>query len=186
MGVEPRKVERQIVRLVGTGEEVTAGVIPYTPRAKWALEKSVAEAMSLGTDAIGAEHLLLGLVREADGVAARILINLGTDPEVLRWRVLRGLGHPAALARDVAAKRQRLRAIEGQLSVSDRREEVARIVGEAKNEEDAARALCRELDLLPDQAEAVLESRISAWTSAENARLEQERDTLRAELGSEN
>jgi ATP-dependent Clp protease ATP-binding subunit ClpA len=182
MGVVLDEVRGQVVRLVGTGEEVTSGQIPFTPRLKAVLEKSLAEALSLDADTIGTEYLLLGLARQSGGVAARILLDLGVDPEELRWRVLR-TRRPGVLAKHGTVVRQRLRAIEGRLSVFERREKVARIVGEARDAEDAARALCRELDLFPDQAEALLNTRVSAWTSTEKARLEQERDMLRAELG---
>src|SRR3989440_2941319 len=68
-------VREQVGRIIGTGDEVTSGQIPFTPRAKKALELSLREALGLGHNWIGTEHILLGLVRENEGVAARILFD---------------------------------------------------------------------------------------------------------------
>ena len=78
------EVRAQVGRIVGRGEEVTAGQIPFTPRAKKVLELSLREALSLGHNYISTEHVLLGLVRENEGVAARILLNFDVDPERVR------------------------------------------------------------------------------------------------------
>ncbi len=77
--VEPARAE--VVRVVGLGEEVTSGRIPFAPRTKKVLEMALREALSLGHDYVGIEHLLLGLLRENEGVAARILFNFDADPE---------------------------------------------------------------------------------------------------------
>ena len=69
------EVRAQVIRIVGSGEEVTSGQIPFTPRAKKVLELALREALSLGHNYIGTEHILLGLVRENEGVAARILAD---------------------------------------------------------------------------------------------------------------
>src|SRR6202040_3137851 len=73
LGVSIEDVRAQVARIVGEGEEVTSGQIPFTPRAKKVLELSLREAISLGHDYIGTEHILLGLIREGDGVAAQVL-----------------------------------------------------------------------------------------------------------------
>src|ERR671916_2738785 len=75
------RVRAQVVRIVGSGEEVTSGQIPFTPRAKKVLELALREALSLGHNYIGTEHILLGLVRENEGVAARILLDFDADSE---------------------------------------------------------------------------------------------------------
>jgi ATP-dependent Clp protease ATP-binding subunit ClpC len=80
-----------VVRIVGSGEEVIAGQIPFTPRAKKVLELALREALSLGHDYIGTEHVLLGLVRENEGVATRILLDLGADSEKIHTEVLHTL-----------------------------------------------------------------------------------------------
>jgi ATP-dependent Clp protease ATP-binding subunit ClpC len=84
MSVEP--VRAQVVRIVGSGEEVTSGQIPFTPRAKNVLELALREALSLGHNSIGTEHILLGLVRESEseGVAARILLDFDAESEKVR------------------------------------------------------------------------------------------------------
>src|SRR5437660_1677364 len=73
------EVRAQVIRIVGSGEEVTTGQIPFTPRAKKVLELALREALSLGHNYIGTEHILLGLVRENEGVAARILAAFDAD-----------------------------------------------------------------------------------------------------------
>src|SRR5207245_1311611 len=74
LDITVERVRAQVVRIVGSGEEVTSGQIPFTPRAKKVLELALREALSLGHNYIGTEHILLGLVRENEGVAARILL----------------------------------------------------------------------------------------------------------------
>jgi ATP-dependent Clp protease ATP-binding subunit ClpC len=85
-------VRTQVVQLIGQGKSVTTGQIPFTPRAKKVLELSLREALSLGHNYIGTEHVLLGLVRENDGVAARILLDLGADAEAVRDALMQMLG----------------------------------------------------------------------------------------------
>src|SRR5207244_6709839 len=76
LGVRIEAVRSQVARIVGPGDEVTSGQIPFTPRAKKVLEIALREGLSLGHDYIGTEHILLGLVRETEGVAARLLLDL--------------------------------------------------------------------------------------------------------------
>jgi Clp amino terminal domain, pathogenicity island component/UvrB/uvrC motif len=87
----------QVTRLVGSSEEVTSGEIPFTPRAKKVLELALREALSLGHNYIGPEHILLGVVRENEGVAARILLDFGADSEKIRNEVIRMLSGPGGL-----------------------------------------------------------------------------------------
>jgi ATP-dependent Clp protease ATP-binding subunit ClpA len=82
-------VREQVARIIGQGEEATAGEIPFTPRAKKVLELSLREAMSLKHHYLGTEHILLGLARENEGVAARILLDLGADAPTIRSEVMR-------------------------------------------------------------------------------------------------
>jgi ATP-dependent Clp protease ATP-binding subunit ClpC len=87
-------VHAQVGRIVGSGEEVTTGQIPFTPRAKKVLELSLREALFLGHNHIGTEHILLGLVREGDGVAMRILQDFQLDADKIREAVIRMIpGH---------------------------------------------------------------------------------------------
>jgi ATP-dependent Clp protease ATP-binding subunit ClpC len=88
------EVRAQVIRIVGSGEEVTSGQIPFTPRAKKVLELALREALSLGHNYIGTEHILLGLVRENEGVAARILADFDADSEKIRNEIIRMLSGP--------------------------------------------------------------------------------------------
>jgi ATP-dependent Clp protease ATP-binding subunit ClpC len=96
-------VRAQVARIVGQGDEVTTGQIPFTPRAKKVLELSLREALALGRKSIDTEHVLLGLLREGEGVANRILVDLGAESEVVRAEVLRLAGTDAGTARPEAA-----------------------------------------------------------------------------------
>jgi ATP-dependent Clp protease ATP-binding subunit ClpC len=87
-------VRANVARIVGQGEEVTTGQIPFTPRAKKVLELALREALSLGHNYIGTEHILLGLVRENEGVAARILLDFDADAEKIRNEIIRMLSGP--------------------------------------------------------------------------------------------
>jgi len=86
------EVREQVESIVGYGEEGTGGQAPFTPRSKKVLELALREALQLGHNYIGTEHILLGLVRESEGVAARVLSNLGVDPDKVRREVVRMLG----------------------------------------------------------------------------------------------
>jgi hypothetical protein len=94
LDITVERVRAQVVRIVGSGEEVTSGQIPFTPRAKKVLELALREALSLGHNYIGTEHILLGLVNENEGVAARILLDFDADSEKVRNRVIRMLSGP--------------------------------------------------------------------------------------------
>ena len=93
LSVTVEEVRAQVARIVGQGDEMVTGQIPFTPRAKKVLELSLREALSLGHDYIGTEHILLGLLDVNDGVATQIHGELNVDPEAIRGEVLRVLGH---------------------------------------------------------------------------------------------
>jgi ATP-dependent Clp protease ATP-binding subunit ClpC len=91
--VEPRKIRIEVEKIVKNGTNmVTMGQLPFTPRAKKVLELALEEAQNLGHSYIGTEHLLLGLIRENEGIAAQVLLNLGTKLEEVREEVLELLG----------------------------------------------------------------------------------------------
>jgi ATP-dependent Clp protease ATP-binding subunit ClpA len=81
-------VRREVEELVSQGESPPSEHIPFTPRAKKVLELSLREAMQLGHNYIGTEHILLGLIREGEGVACQVLVKLGASPPKVRARVL--------------------------------------------------------------------------------------------------
>ncbi len=103
LDITVERVRAQVVRIVGSGEEVTSGQIPFTPRAKKVLELALREALSLGHNYIGTEHILLGLVRENEGVAARILLDFDADSEKIRNEVIRMLSGPGSRQRSGSA-----------------------------------------------------------------------------------
>jgi ATP-dependent Clp protease ATP-binding subunit ClpC len=92
LDITVEEVRAQVARIVGQGEEVTTGQIPFTPRAKKVLELALREGLSLGHKYIGTEHVLLGLLREGEGVAVRILLNFDADADKIRSKVLHLLG----------------------------------------------------------------------------------------------
>jgi ATP-dependent Clp protease ATP-binding subunit ClpC len=94
LDITVEEVRAQVARIVGQGDEVTTGQIPFTPRAKKVLELALREALSLGHNYIGTEHILLGLVRENEGVAARILLDFDADAERIRNEIIRMLSGP--------------------------------------------------------------------------------------------
>jgi ATP-dependent Clp protease ATP-binding subunit ClpC len=94
LDITVEEVRAQVARIVGQGDEVTTGQIPFTPRAKKVLELALREALSLGHNYIGTEHILLGLVRENEGVAARILLDFDADSDKIRNEVIRMLSGP--------------------------------------------------------------------------------------------
>jgi ATP-dependent Clp protease ATP-binding subunit ClpC len=96
-------VRGEIMRIVGEGENEPQGQIPFTPRAKKVLELALREALSLGHNYIGTEHILLGLVRESEGVAARILSDLDGDADRIRQEVMRVLSGPSRRAQKPGA-----------------------------------------------------------------------------------
>ena len=103
--VTTEEVQAQVARIIGQGDEVTTGQIPFTPRAKKVLELSLREALDSGDNYIRPEHILLGLLREGEGVAARILMDFAQLEEI------------RAAALGVAAERPREeRAFRSQLS----------------------------------------------------------------------
>lgn len=95
MGVNLKDARIEVEKIIGRGSGFVAVEIPFTPRAKRVLELSLEEARQLGHNYIGTEHLLLGLIREGEGVAARVLENLGVDLSKVRTQVIRQLGETA-------------------------------------------------------------------------------------------
>jgi ATP-dependent Clp protease ATP-binding subunit ClpC len=92
MGLDLETVRNEVEKQVGTGpDEKMVGTIPYTPRVKKVLALAAKEARALNHTYVGTEHILLGLLAEGDGVAARVLKNLDVDPEVTKNYILREL-----------------------------------------------------------------------------------------------
>jgi ATP-dependent Clp protease ATP-binding subunit ClpC len=88
LGISLDAVRQQVKEIIGQGQHAPSGHIPFTPRAKKVLELSLRESVQLGHDYIGTEHILLGLLREGDGVAAQVLVKLGADLDRVRQQVI--------------------------------------------------------------------------------------------------
>ncbi len=88
LGIALEGVRQQVEEIIGQGQHAPSGHIPFTPRAKKVLELSLREALQLGHNYIGTEHILLGLIREGEGVAAQVLVKLGADLNRVRQQVL--------------------------------------------------------------------------------------------------
>ena len=124
LGISRDSVRQEVEEMIGRGPQAPTGHIPFTPRAKKVLELSLREAIRLGHNYIGTEHILLGLISEGDGVAAQVLIRLGADLDRTQEQVIellhgyRGAGAgPGAdtLADRLASFADRLAAIERRL-----------------------------------------------------------------------
>ena len=179
LGISHSGVRVQVEEIIGPGQSPVAGHIPFTPRAKQAMELSLREALALGHHYIGTEHLLLGLLREGEGVAAQVLTRLGADHAQVRERVLSLLTSkceeanlPAQLAAGLADTAEELTEVR-------RQKEAAFDAGDL----DRAAALRdRGKQLLADRQR--LEQQLTAGVGAqaiiaENRRLRRELDRLR-------
>jgi ATP-dependent Clp protease ATP-binding subunit ClpC len=107
LGISLDAVRQQVEEIIGQGQQAPSGHIPFTPRAKKVLELSLREALQLGHNYIGTEHILLGLIREGEGVAAQVLVKLGADLNKVRQQVIQLLNgyqskEPAGTASEAA------------------------------------------------------------------------------------
>ena len=126
LGVTLEAAREQVREMVGEGQQPQQGHIPFTPRAKRVLELSLREALNLGDDHIGTEHLLLGLLAEADDVGAQIVARLGASPRAVREKVIELTGavpDPAALEMRSWTRSARIRGV----PLSDVRELLASV-----------------------------------------------------------
>jgi len=132
LGISLETVRREVEETIGHGERPPSGHIPFTPRAKKVLELSLRESTELGHAYIGTEHILLGLLREGEGVAAQVLVKMGTDLDQVRQKVIELL-HGRSGERPPPGRRLSARAagdLPGLLDALDQRlEAVERWVG---------------------------------------------------------
>jgi len=112
MGVNLKDARVEVEKIIGRGSGFVAVEIPFTPRAKRVLELSLEEARQLGHNYIGTEHLLLGLIREGEGVAARVLENLNVDLSKVRSQIIRSLGDNTELASGTNTTRSKTPTLE--------------------------------------------------------------------------
>jgi ATP-dependent Clp protease ATP-binding subunit ClpC len=87
LGISLEPARQQVAQIIGRGQKPPSGAVPFTPRAKKALELALREALILGDNFIGTEHILLGLLREGDGVAVQVLVRMGADLNQVRQHV---------------------------------------------------------------------------------------------------
>ena len=186
LGISLDAVRQQVEEIIGRGQQAPSGHMPFTPRAKKVLELSLREALQLGHDYIGTEHILLGLIREGDGVAAQVLIRLGADLNRVRQQVVvlvhqskkpRLAGRPAEEGAPLPEVQARLDAVEDWLAAVEQRvgtgpdtsdldEQIDRVRRErlaadnAQEDEQAAALRNREKELLADKA-----ARREKWTA---------------------
>jgi ATP-dependent Clp protease ATP-binding subunit ClpA len=164
LGIRLEAIRSQVEEVIGRGQRAPTGHIPFTPRAKKVLELSLREAKQLGHDYVGTEHLLLGLVREGEGVAAQVLVKLGAELSRVRQQVIQLLSVSAGDLETASRTRwvrmrvpEELREAEEQLA-QVRQQKQAAIDAEAFDEAAALRA--QERQLLTGLAE-----RERAWTA---------------------
>ena len=110
LGVTPEGIRAQVVRIVGVGDKRVDGDPPFTPRCAKIFELALREALSLGHNYVGTEHLLLGLARENEGVAARLLLDADVDSDSLRAAVLSAINDPRVSVETPAAAQSDLKA----------------------------------------------------------------------------
>jgi ATP-dependent Clp protease ATP-binding subunit ClpA len=194
LGIRLEAVRSQVEEIIGQGQSAPVGHIPFTPRAKKVLELSLREALQLGHNYIGTEHILLGLVREGEGVAAQVLVKLGADLPRVRQQVIQLLsgyvrGKEAA---EQAGARTRL----VRMTVPDDLRELEEQLAQVRSQKEAAidaedfeqGAALRDKER---QLRGRLAEREREWTAGvdlaavvqENQRLHREVERLRELLG---
>jgi ATP-dependent Clp protease ATP-binding subunit ClpA len=141
LGISLDTVRQQVEEIIGRGEQAPPGHVPLTPRAKKVLELAFREARALGHGYTGTEHILLGLIREGDGVAAQVLVRLGADLTRAREQVSRllqaGQGDDDVLAR-VGLLDRRLAAIERWVGMRPDLDDLDQEIARARREKEAA------------------------------------------------
>jgi ATP-dependent Clp protease ATP-binding subunit ClpA len=128
LGIRLEALRSQVEEAIGRGQRTPSGHIPFTPRAKKVLELSLRESQQLGHNYIGTEHILLGLVREGEGVAAQVLVKLGTDLTRTRQQVIQLLSGSAGGPEEALGTRpvpEDLHEVEEQLAQVRKQKEAA-------------------------------------------------------------
>jgi ATP-dependent Clp protease ATP-binding subunit ClpA len=164
LGVSLEAVRQQVEEIIGRGEQAPSGHIPFTPRAKKVLELSLREALQLGHNYIGTEHILLGLLREGEGLAAQVLVKLGADLNRVRQQVIQELaGLPGTVESRLSAVEQRVGIAPDTADLDRQIQQARRDRGSAvaaRNYERAASLDNREQELLAEKA-----SRHQQWVA---------------------
>ena len=202
LGISLEAVRQQVEEIIGQGQQAPSGHIPFTPRAKKVLELSLREALQLGHNYIGTEHILLGLIREGDGVAAQVLVKLGADLNRARQQVVQLLhgyqgedvtGEGLPLSDDppsrVDSLDRRLAAIERWVGLRPDLDDLDQEIARVRRDKEAAidRQDFESSAALRDQEKQLLAARVrqeKEWTEAAAGRmsLAQELGRVKAEL----
>jgi len=161
LGISLDAVRQQVGEIMDRGHEAPSGHIPFTPRAKKVLELSLREALQLGHGYVGTEHILLGLIREGDGVAAQVLVKLGADLDRVLQQVIlllyghqgpdagssgshpgagAGAGRPDDVLARLDALDRRLTALERWVSIQPDLEDLDQQIAQVRREKEAADA----------------------------------------------
>jgi ATP-dependent Clp protease ATP-binding subunit ClpA len=133
LGIPLEAIRAQVEESIGQGQRAPTGHIPFTPQAKTVLELSLREAKQLGHDYIGTEHLLLGLVREGEGVAAQVLVELGADLSRVRQQVIGVLSAAAGGGREAGVRTRLVR-----MTVPDDLREAQEQLTQVRQQKEAA------------------------------------------------
>ena len=164
LDTNPEKIRREVEQIVLAGPEmVTIGKLPQTPRAKKVIEFAIEEARNLNHNYVGTEHLLLGLLREEEGVAAQVLMNLGLRLETVREEVLTLLGQSSNF----------------NIAFSDEPLPLSEV--EAPNLPDEVRRVVESFDQLIDQLGHFKETAVSVQDFEKAARIRDQQDKIRRE-----
>ena len=182
LGLPVEEVRAQVALIVGQGDEVPAGQIPFSPRAKTVLDLAQGEAVSLGHNYVGPEHILLGIVREGEGLAARILLDLDADAEKVRTEVMRMLAGPPRSESHARTPRLRLAVMDAHILAVERRDEVMQAAAEARDRDEARKSVARLLGITEQQASAVLEMRLNRFNQSDVADLRSEHKSVSTRL----
>jgi prophage maintenance system killer protein len=174
LGISRDAVRQQVLSIIGEGEQPPSGHIPFTPRAKKVLELALREAVNLGHLYIGSEHILLGLIREGEGLACQVLTQLGASLPRVREQVLQLLYSPSVAARELVAA-PGIRDLDARIAQTGYEKDTAI---DARDFDHAAELRVREKELMAER-----DRRIAEWSaSTDLAELGRELDRLREEV----
>jgi ATP-dependent Clp protease ATP-binding subunit ClpA len=182
LGISLEAVRAQVEEIIGQGQSAPRGHIPFTPQAKKVLELSLREATQLGHNYIGTEHLLLGLVREGEGVAAQVLVKLGADLSRVRQQVIQLLsGYVGGREAGARTRLVRMTVPEDLRQAEEQLAQVRREKEEAIDRQEFERAA--ELRDAEKRLLTGLAKRERAWTAGVNLEaVVQENENLHREV----
>jgi ATP-dependent Clp protease ATP-binding subunit ClpA len=177
LGISLQAVRREVEAIIGRGQEPPTGHVPFTPRAKKVLELSLREALQLGHNYIGTEHILLGLIQEGDGVAAQVLVKLGADLNRVRQQVIELL--PGQQDWDDAPSQadllnRRLAAVERWVGMRPDLDDLEEDIAQVRRQKEAAierRDSEASAALRDEEAQLLARAREQGWTDAVAGRL---------------